>query len=166
MKAKSWLLAATVAVAGAVTVAGVVGGAGATTGPTGVDGTGPATPPTPTSGTGAPTPADDDAPLTGEARDRAVTAAVAHVGGGAVTDTEVGDDGAAYGVEVRKPDGIQVEVNLDRTYAVTSTENDDDGPGDDGPDDDGPDDDADDVNDDDGPNDPDDDPGEPPSDDD
>ena len=49
-----------------------------------------------------------------------------------------------------------MEVNLDQAYAVTSAENDDDGP-----DDDGPDDDADDVDDDDGPNDPDDDPGEP-----
>jgi len=104
----------------------------------------------------APAAADDDAPLTGEARDRAASAAVTHVGGGEVTDTESGDDGAAYGVEVRKPDGTQVEVNLDETYAVTQAEPDDDGPGDD-------DDDADDVNDTDGPDDPDDDPGEPAS---
>jgi hypothetical protein len=103
-----------------------------------------------------------DGPLTGETRDKAVAAAVAHVGGGDVTDTEVGDDGAFYGVEVRQPDGTQVEVNLDQAYAVTGTEADDDGPGDD--DDDEPDDDADDVNDNDGPNDPDDDPGEPASD--
>ena len=100
---------------------------------------------------------DDDAPLTGETRDKAVAAAVAHIGGGAVTETELGDDGAAYGVELRKPDGTQVEVNLDQNYGVTSTEADDDGPDDDGPDGDGP-------NDDDGPNDPDDDPGEPTSD--
>ena len=107
-------------------------------------------------------PSDDDAPLTGEPRDRAVAAAVTHVGGGEVTGTELDDGGAAYGVEVRKPDGTQVEVNLDQGYAVPHTEADDDGPGDD----DGPDDDTDDVNDDDGPNDLDDDPGEPPSDDD
>jgi len=69
---------------------------------------------------------DDDAPLTGETRDKAVAAAIAHVGGGTVTETELGDDGAAYGVEVRRPDGTQVEVNLDRNYAVTSTEADDD----------------------------------------
>lgn len=77
--------------------------------------------------------ADDDAPLTGEQRDKAVAAAKAHVGEGQVTDTEIGDDGAAYGVEILKPDGAQVEVNLDQDYRVTGTEADDDS----GPDDDG-----------------------------
>jgi uncharacterized membrane protein YkoI len=76
--------------------------------------------------------ADDDAQLTGESRDKAVAAARAHVGEGEVTDTELGDDGAAYGVEIRKPDGAQVEVNLDKDYRVTGTEADDDS----GPDDD------------------------------
>ncbi len=70
--------------------------------------------------------ADDDAQLTGESRDRAVAAAQAHVGEGEVTDTEVGDDGAAYGVEIRKPDGVQVEVNLDKEFRVIGTEADDD----------------------------------------
>jgi hypothetical protein len=80
---------------------------------------------------------DDDAQLTGEQRDKAVAAARAHVGEGEVTDTEAGDDGAAYGVEIRKPDGTQVEVNLDKDYRVTGTEADDDsGPDHDGPDDD------------------------------
>jgi uncharacterized membrane protein YkoI len=146
MNAKRWVLAAGVTLVGVATAAGVVGGASATTAP-------------PDVGATAVTTTADDAPLTGEPRDRAVAAAIAHVGGGEVTDTEMGDGGAAYGVEVRKPDGTQVEVNLDPGYAVTSTEADDEGPGDDEPDED-----ADDVNDDDGPNDPDDDPGEPPSD--
>jgi hypothetical protein len=81
---------------------------------------------------------DDDAPLTGETRDKAVAAALDHNGGGTVTETELGDDGAAYGVEVRRPDGSQVEVSLDESYRVTGTEADDDGPeaGNDGPDDD------------------------------
>ena len=83
-------------------------------------------------GTVLATAADDDAQLTGESRDRAVAAARAHVGEGEVTDTELGDDGAAYGVEIRKPDGAQVEVNLDKDYRVTGTEADDDsGPEDD-----------------------------------
>lgn len=77
------------------------------------------------------TSAEDDAPLTGETRDRAVASAKAHVGEGDVTETEMGDDGAAYGVEILKADGTQVEVNLDREYRVTGTEADDDGPGDD-----------------------------------
>ena len=76
--------------------------------------------------------ADDDAHLTGDARDRAVAAAKAHVGEGEVTDTELGDDGAAYGVEILKADGAQVEVNLDRDFKVIGTEADDDsGPEDD-----------------------------------
>ena len=48
---------------------------------------------------------------------------------GPVTETEIGDDGAAYGVEVRLSDGRQVEVNLDRDYHVVGQETDDDGPG-------------------------------------
>ena len=158
MNMKRWLFAAGLAIAGVATAAGVVGGASATTAPPGDGSIGG---PPGVGATVVTAPTDHDTPLTGEPRDRAVAAAVTHVGGGEVTDTEIGDGGAAYGVEVRKPDGTQVEVNLDQAYAVTSAENDDDGP-----DDDGPDDDADDVNDDDGQNDPDDDPGEPASDDD
>jgi hypothetical protein len=157
MNMKRWLLAAGLGIAGVATAAGLVGGASATTAPPGVGGTGA---PPEVGATAVTVPTDNDTPLTGESRDRAMAAAVAHVGGGEVTDTELGDGGAAYGVEVRKPDGSQVEVNLDQGYAVTSMEADDDGPGDD----DEPDEDADDVNDDDGPNDPDDDPGEPPAD--
>ena len=42
-----------------------------------------------------PAPAASDAPLTGAALERATEAALAHTGGGTVTETEVGDDGAA-----------------------------------------------------------------------
>jgi hypothetical protein len=77
----------------------------------------------------------DDAPLTGATLDRATAAALAHTGGGTVTETETGDDGAAYGVEVRLADGSQVEVNLDRDFAVVGQEADDDSGSDD---DDGP----------------------------
>ena len=80
---------------------------------------------------------DDDAPITGSALDRATAAALEHTGGGTVTETEVGDDGAAYGVEVRLDDGSQVEVNLDENFRVIGQEADDDGPNDqDGPNDD------------------------------
>jgi hypothetical protein len=41
-------------------------------------------------------------------------------------ETEVGDDGAAYGVEVRKSDGSVVEVNLDEEFNVIGSERDDD----------------------------------------
>jgi uncharacterized membrane protein YkoI len=73
---------------------------------------------------------DDDKPITGSNLDRATTAALEHTGGGTVTETEVGDDGAAYGVEIRLADGTQVEVNLDGNFDVIGQERDDDGPGD------------------------------------
>ena len=69
---------------------------------------------------------DDDRPLTGSNLERAVAAALAETGGGTVTDSEVGDDGAAYGVEVRLQDGSQVEVNLDAGFRVIGSEADDD----------------------------------------
>ncbi len=73
---------------------------------------------------------DDDQPITGAALEKATEAALAHTGGGTVTETEVGDGGAAYGVEVRLDDGRQVEVNLDADFNVIGDEPDDDGPGD------------------------------------
>ena len=81
---------------------------------------------------------DDDPPLTGSSLEQATAAALAHTGGGTVVETEVGDDGAAYGVEIRLGDGRQVEVNLDENFHVVGQENDDDGAGDsdDGPNDD------------------------------
>ena len=70
---------------------------------------------------------DNDKPLRGNALEQATSAALDHVGDGSVVETEVGDDGAAYGVEVRKPDGTVVEVNLDEDFNVTGSERDDDG---------------------------------------
>jgi uncharacterized membrane protein YkoI len=79
---------------------------------------------------------DDDRPLRGTTLDKASAAALEHVGGGTVIETEVGDDGAAYGVEIRKDDGAVVEVNLDANFDVIGSEpdedgsNEDEGPGD------------------------------------
>lgn len=74
---------------------------------------------------------DDDKALTGTAYDKATQAALEHAGGGEVIETEVGDDGAAYGVEIRKDDGSVIEVNLDENFDVIGSESDDDGPNDD-----------------------------------
>ena len=71
----------------------------------------------------------DDQPLQGDAKDRAVAAALASTGGGTVTETETGDDGAAYDVEVRKADGSQAEVQLDADFHVIGSAVDDDGAG-------------------------------------
>jgi uncharacterized membrane protein YkoI len=70
---------------------------------------------------------EEDAPIPPTARDQAVLAALHYVGGGTVTETEIGDGGAAYSVEVRLPDGRQVEVALDERFRVIGTESDDDG---------------------------------------
>jgi hypothetical protein len=70
---------------------------------------------------------DTDRPLTGSTLDRARAAALESTGGGTVTETEVGDDGAAYGVEVRMDDGRVVEVRLDANFQVIGHEADDDG---------------------------------------
>ena len=70
---------------------------------------------------------DTDQPLTGSTLDRARVAALEFTGGGTVTETEAGDDGAAYGVEVRLDDGRVVEVRLDADFEVLGHEADDDG---------------------------------------
>jgi uncharacterized membrane protein YkoI len=74
----------------------------------------------------------DDKPLTGSTLAKAKAAALEHTGGGTVTETEVGDDGAAYGVEVRLADGSQVEVSLDENFEVINQATDDDGATDEG----------------------------------
>jgi uncharacterized membrane protein YkoI len=73
---------------------------------------------------------DTDQELTGATRDRAAAAALTATGG-TVLETEAGDDGAAYGVEVRLPDGRHVEVTLDQSFKVLGQEPDDDRPGED-----------------------------------
>ncbi|MGH2774082.1 MAG: PepSY domain-containing protein [Actinomycetota bacterium] len=69
---------------------------------------------------------DDDQPIAGLSRQRAIEAALEHVGQGTVIETEMGDDGAAYGVEIRLDDGSVVEVELDENFDVTGTAQDDD----------------------------------------
>lgn len=70
---------------------------------------------------------DDDTPLTGSALEQATAAALAHTGGGTVIESEVGDGGAAYGVEIRLDDGHVVEVGLDENFQVIGQNADDDG---------------------------------------
>jgi uncharacterized membrane protein YkoI len=69
----------------------------------------------------------DDEPLAGSTLEQATQAALEHTGGGTVIETEVGDGGAAYGVEVRLDDGRVVEVALDENFDVIGQESDDDG---------------------------------------
>jgi len=69
---------------------------------------------------------DDEPPITGTALERASTAALAHTGGGRVTDTEAGDEEGAYEVEVTLDDGTQVDVHLDAAFNVLGDEADSD----------------------------------------
>ncbi len=82
---------------------------------------------------------DSEEQLTGPDAQKAKSAAIAAVGGGTVTEVER-DDGNGTGVfevEVKRDDGSQVEVHLDRDLKVVGQEADEDGPNDqDGPNDD------------------------------
>jgi hypothetical protein len=68
----------------------------------------------------------DDRPLTGSAMEKATAAALQHTRGGTVIETEAGDDGAAYGVEIRLEDGRVVEIGLDANFQIIGQESDDD----------------------------------------
>ena len=63
-------------------------------------------------------------PITGAALDQATAAALAHTGGGRVTETEVGDEESLYEVEVTLADGSQVDVQLDESFEVVGSEDD------------------------------------------
>ena len=68
---------------------------------------------------------DDDAtdtPITGSALEQAKAAALAHTGQGKVTETEVGDEESYYEVEVTLDGGGQVDVQLDKSFNVVSSE--------------------------------------------
>lgn len=66
---------------------------------------------------------DDDAtdtPISGSALERAKAAALADTPG-RVTETEIGDEESYYEVEVTRPDGSQVDVQLDRDFNVVGS---------------------------------------------
>lgn len=65
-----------------------------------------------------------DKPIAGIALHKAKAAALDHVGGGNVTETEAGDEEGAYEVEVTRAGGKQVDVHLDRGFNVLGQESD------------------------------------------
>ena len=71
-----------------------------------------------------------DVAITGDALEQASEAALAHLGEGEVTDTEVGDEEGYYEVEVTLDDGGQVDVHLDEDFTVLGDERDGEEPGD------------------------------------
>ena len=74
---------------------------------------------------------ETEAPITGDSLSKASSAALDHLGGGTVSETEVGDEESYYEVEVTREDGSQVDVQLDRDYDVVSDEADGEESGDD-----------------------------------
>jgi uncharacterized membrane protein YkoI len=74
-----------------------------------------------------------DKPITGSALDRAKAVALQQTGGGRVTDTELRDEEGYYEIEVRRDDGSQVDVHLDRNFNVLDAAADGGSDGSDGP---------------------------------
>ncbi|HEU4912036.1 MAG TPA: PepSY domain-containing protein [Actinomycetes bacterium] len=74
---------------------------------------------------------DTDRPITGSALEQASAAALEHTGEGRVSDTEVGDEESYYEVEVTLDNGDEVDVQLDRSFAVVGDERDGSGSADD-----------------------------------
>ena len=65
---------------------------------------------------------DSEAPITGQALDRAQAAALEHTGEGRVTETEVGDEESYYEVEVTLPNGEETDVQLNESFKVVGSE--------------------------------------------
>ena len=63
-----------------------------------------------------------DVPITGSALEQASAAALAHIGEGKVTDSEVGDEEGYYEIEIRLNNGREVDVHLDENFKVLGTE--------------------------------------------
>jgi hypothetical protein len=66
---------------------------------------------------------DEGSSVTGPGADRARAAALAAVPGGTATAVERDEeDGATWEVEVRRPDGISIDVRLDEQFQVVVSE--------------------------------------------
>jgi uncharacterized membrane protein YkoI len=63
-----------------------------------------------------------DVPIVGPDLDRATAAALAYLGEGRVTATEVGDEESYYEVEVTLDDGREVDIQLDEAFNFVGTD--------------------------------------------
>src|SRR3954463_8071501 len=62
-----------------------------------------------------------ETPLTGDTKSKVEAAALAKVPGGTIVRTET-DDGGVYEAHVRRTDGTEVEVKVDKDFAVTAVD--------------------------------------------
>ena len=65
---------------------------------------------------------DNDIQITGTQLERASAVALAHIGEGTVTDTEIGDEEGYYEIEVTLNNESKVDVHIDENFKVLSTE--------------------------------------------
>ena len=63
-------------------------------------------------------PVEQQIAITGDALKTASEVALAHAGGGRVTETEVGDEESYYQVEVTLDNGDHVDMQLDKDFKV------------------------------------------------
>lgn len=63
-----------------------------------------------------------DVPIIGDPLEMASQAALAYIGEGEVTDSEVGDEEGYYEIEITFGNGNEVDVHLDENFKVLSTE--------------------------------------------
>ena len=63
-----------------------------------------------------------DVPIAGTDLDRATAAALAYLGEGRATETEVGDEESYYEAEVTLDDGRQVDIQLDKAFNFVGTD--------------------------------------------
>jgi uncharacterized membrane protein YkoI len=76
--------------------------------------------------------AKDQPPITGSALDHAKAVALQQTGGGQVSATELRDEEGYYEIEVKRSDGSQVDVHLDRNFNLLDASSDGSGSGDSG----------------------------------
>jgi uncharacterized membrane protein YkoI len=63
-----------------------------------------------------------DVPITGSALEKASQAALAYMGEGKVTDSEIGDEEGYYEIEITLDNGGEADVHLDKNFNVLSVE--------------------------------------------
>ena len=63
-----------------------------------------------------------DIPITGTALEKASAIALAYIGNGRVTDTEIEDEEGYYEIEITLDNGQEVDVHLNRNFEILSKE--------------------------------------------
>ncbi len=65
---------------------------------------------------------ETEVPLTGAPLERASAVALAYIGEGRVTDSEIGDEESYYEIEITLNNGGEVDVHLDENFKVLGVE--------------------------------------------